>query len=178
MTPILGIMASGMSGNLWAPGKDYDSIATSTVGGTSVTSVTFSSIPATYKHLQLRVFSDASTPTGFGLRFNNDSNSAWHYLKGDGTNVVSSASTYQAGDIYAGDTGTSSGYGVQIIDLLDYTNTNKFKVMRSLGGYDLNGSGVVSLRSGYWGSTAAITTVSFHSATWLQYSSFALYGVK
>jgi hypothetical protein len=28
MTPILGIMASGMSGNLWAPGKDFDSIAT------------------------------------------------------------------------------------------------------------------------------------------------------
>jgi hypothetical protein len=44
MTPMLGIMASGISGNLWAPGKDYDSIATTTVGGGGAASITFSSM--------------------------------------------------------------------------------------------------------------------------------------
>ena len=53
MTPILGIMASAISGNLWAPGKDYDSIATTTLGS-STASVTFSSIPSTYRYLQIR----------------------------------------------------------------------------------------------------------------------------
>ena len=112
------LTAGSKSSKLWDQETTlgtFESIATATVDSGGASTITFSSIPATYTHLQLRVFSDASTPTGFGLRFNNDSNSAWHYLKGDGTNATASASTYQAGDIYAGDTGTSSGYGVQII---------------------------------------------------------------
>jgi hypothetical protein len=56
MTPILGILASGMSGNLWAPGKDFDSIATTTVGAGGASTITFSSIPSTYRHLQIRLF--------------------------------------------------------------------------------------------------------------------------
>jgi hypothetical protein len=176
--PNLGIIASSKSGNLWSPGKDFDSIATVTVGGAGASTITFSSVPSTYRHLQLRIFSNATTLAGFGLRFNNDSNSAWHFLRGNGTVAAVGASVYQAGDMYAGDTGTSGNFGVQVIDLLDYASTDKFKVMRSLGGYDLNGSGIVSLRSGYWGSTAAISDIKVTSASWLQYSSFALYGVK
>jgi hypothetical protein len=172
------MLAGNTTWNPWSPANDYDSIATVTVGAGGATEAAFTLIPSTYRHLQLRIFSNATTLAGFGLRFNNDSNSAWHFLRGNGTVAAVGASVYQAGDMYAGDTGTSGNFGVQVIDLLDYASTDKFKVMRSLGGYDLNGSGIVSLRSGYWGSTAAISDIKVTSASWLQYSSFALYGVK
>ena len=180
MTPILGIMASGMSGNLWAPGKDFDSIATTTVGGTSVSSVTFSSIPATYKHLQIRMYLNSAAINDVGMYFNGDNNSAWHFLKGDGTNATAGASTYQAGSAYTSVNGTSTSPGGAITDILDYANTNKFKTARTLGGYDANGSGQIALRSSYWASTAAITSVTIVAATsnFTQYSSLALYGVK
>jgi hypothetical protein len=52
--PILGIIASAITGNLVT--TSYESIETVTVGsGGSATVLTFSSIPATYTHLQIRV---------------------------------------------------------------------------------------------------------------------------
>jgi hypothetical protein len=66
------------------------------------------------------------------------------------------------------------------MDILDYANTNKFKTTRTLTGSDLNGSGVVSLDSGSWRSTSAITSITFTARANLinTYSSFALYGIK
>ena len=54
--PILGIIASSIQGSKTTA---YESIATQTVGAGGVASVTFSSIPSTYKHLQLRIMSRA-----------------------------------------------------------------------------------------------------------------------
>lgn len=180
MTPILGITASQITGHLWAPGKDYDSIATTTVGGTSVSSVTFSSIPSTYRHLQIRMYLNSAATNDVGIYFNGDNNSAWHFLKGDGANATAGASTYQAGSGYTTVNGTSTSPGGAITDILDYANSNKFKTVRTLGGYDANGSGQIALRSMYWASTAAITSVTIVAATsnFTQYSSLALYGIK
>ena len=52
--------------------------------------------------------------------------------------------------------------------------------MRSLGGYDANGSGNVGLFSGVWMNTAAITSISLlsDSGNQEQYTQFALYGIK
>jgi hypothetical protein len=73
---------------------------------------------------------------------------------------------------------TSNTYGVFIIDILDYANTNKYKTVRTLGGYDANGSGVVSLRSNSWRNTSAITSVKFYTGGTTSDSRFALYGIK
>jgi hypothetical protein len=59
--PILGIIASSKL----TVSNSYESIATTTVGSGGSATVTFSSIPATYKHLQVRTLirsagSDAS----------------------------------------------------------------------------------------------------------------------
>jgi hypothetical protein len=50
--PILGIIASAITGNLVT--TSYESIATVTVGGGGAATVAFTSIPATYTHLQIR----------------------------------------------------------------------------------------------------------------------------
>jgi hypothetical protein len=89
VSPILGIYASQISGHLFAPSGAYDSIATATFTGSAL-SVTFSSIPSTYTHLQIRGL--ARTPSGndqIDLRFNGDSgnNYSMHGLSGDGAST-------------------------------------------------------------------------------------------
>jgi hypothetical protein len=81
-----------------------------------------------------------------------------------------------------GASSTASIFGVAVCDILDYTNTNKYKTVRSLSGHDQNGSGYVTLMSGSWRNTAAITSITIlrdsGGANLTQYSQFALYGIK
>ena len=76
---------------------DFESI--STVSGTgSNSSVTFSSIPADYQHLQIRWISKSTNAGSFNwLNFNSDTSSVYanHYLYGDG------ASTFVGADVNA-----------------------------------------------------------------------------
>ena len=177
MTPILGIMASQISGHLST--LSYESIATVTVGSGGSSSISFSSIPSTYKHLQLRAYA----PTGqyFNIRFNGDtttSNYREHYLGGTGSSVYVGSNASNL--FFPGAGGWSQPY-VGILDILDYQNTDKYKTQRVLEGYDPNGTGgEINLRSGLWMSTSAISSIvlSRSGASVGQYSSFALYGIK
>jgi hypothetical protein len=177
------------SGNLTAPG-DVDPgamipIATA-VGG--ATSITFSSIPSTYTHLQIRGIANNGESSGYNnqaLRFNGDTSTAYavHRLSGDGSSVTAGAQTSgtQINDIFRVPP-TSSGYfGAFVIDILDYTSTNKNKTVRVLTGGDSNGSGWIGLHSGLWYATpAAITSITLLSSVgnFGANSSFALYGIK
>lgn len=163
---------------------DFEHIETQSVGSGGAASVTFSSIPGTYKHLQLRAFVPfASGVNSVALQFNGDtgSNYTFHQIYGTGSAAGSNAAT-SATKAGLGITSTGSPYGsVAVIDLLDYVSTSKYKTARSLTGTDSNGAGVVSLRSSLWLSTNAISSilVAFDNAVNLpQYSTFSLYGVK
>jgi hypothetical protein len=179
--PILGVIASGISGNLYNP--SYESIATSTVGAGGTSSISFLSIPATYQHLQIRTFVANTTPAnGAYFYFNGDTTAANyvnHQYNYNGTSVTAGWDSTNAYPIYF--TGSTSGFGIQIIDILDYANTNKFKTIRSVGGYDTNGTGYLYSTSSLWKSTSAgssITITAPGATTFTQYSSFALYGIK
>ena len=179
--PILGIMAS--------QGKaltDYESIQTVTVGAGGSVSIDFTSISSAYTHLQLRGINRNETANNtFRLRFNSDSGSNYsrHFLYGDGSTVTPVGAASQT-SIGAGIISTSTQganiFSSFVIDILDYKDTTKYKTMRSLGGYDANGSGFVGLFSGVWLNTAAITSITLlsDSGDQNQYSSFALYGIK
>jgi hypothetical protein len=185
MSPILGIYASQISGHLWAPSGAYESIATLSGSGAGRT---FSSIPQTYTHLQLRMYLrdvSASNPSQSFLRFNGDtgSNYTYHYLQGNGSSATSLAGTglgYMSLPLIPGSTQLANNYGCIIVDILDYTNTNKNTTVRTLGGYDNNGSGAVALFSGLWLNTAAVTSIQ--AGAFFQsddtYSQLALYGIK
>ena len=183
MSPILGIYASQISGHLFAPSGAYDSIATTTLTTTS-SSITFSSIPATYTHLQVRWMCLNSAPqTDLKLQFNGDSSSvyAFHQLYGSGSAAGAGALSTQTRG-FTGSGGSSTNPGVGILDVLDYTSTTKNKTARALSGVDENGSGFISMRSNLYfpGTIGAITslTIAPDSGTFNQYSSFALYGIK
>jgi len=182
-----GILASGISGHL---GGNYTSIATQTVGSGGASSITFSSIPQTYTHLQVRAFYAASTGTLNDTlwQINSDSTSGNYYnlhqIRGDGSSATASAYNAISGGYIAPAPYSSSTtyFSSAIVDILDYTSTNKNKTFRALSGYDANGSGWVFYRSGlYFPSTpTAINsiTISPNGGSFTQYTQFALYGVK
>jgi hypothetical protein len=186
MSPILGIIASGISSSKAITGS-FESIATANGTGSSGT-ITFSSIPSTYSHLQIRAFAHstrtAGTDAGITMTVNSDSGSSYsrHILYGNGSTVTASAAssttTFYNYDITA-DNGNSSTYTAFIIDFLNYADGNKYKTLRSLHGFDKNGSGQIALVSGNWRSISAISSVSFVTDNYFTTATnFALYGIK
>jgi hypothetical protein len=188
--PVLGIVASQISGHLFAPSGAYDSIATTTVS-TAVSSITFSSIPSTYTHLQLRATlrtSDSGSYAGdIVIQFNSDTGTNYsnHILYGNGSSAGAAGASSQSKN-YTIFTSTAiagaSYFGAAIVDVLDYANTNKYKTIRSLSGADYNNTnGQVRFGSSVWLNTNAVSTITltdYVGTNFAQYSSFALYGIK
>lgn len=189
--PIFGITASS---NMSIKLTDFYQIATTTLGSATGT-VTFSNIPQTYTHLQIRT-SHQTARTVYPLdkifiRFNSDtgSNYSSHNLKGDGASASAAPENVaQIVDADSSSTSAASGglvFGALIMDILDYTNTNKYKTVRSISGFDTNGTvsgygGRAALLSGNWRSTNAITSITFtvdNAANYSANSKFSLYGV-
>lgn len=191
--PLLSTLAnaSARGYRIFAAGEinSYESIATVTVGAGGSSSISFTSIPSTFKHLQVRGIARttrASDQDALVMQLNSDtgSNYSRHQLNGDGTSATADAGTSTTGmqiNRFAASTATANTFGTMVSDVLDYTNTNKYTTVRTLGGYDNNGSGLITLNSGSWRNTAAVTTItltSLNGANFAQYSQFALYGIK
>jgi hypothetical protein len=166
-------------------------IATTLLSGTQAT-ISFTNIPQGYKHLQLRVLARtnraSNTQSNMLIQFNSDTGSnyyPYHSIDGDGSTAVASVSgtgTNINVNRLSGATADANIYGTIIVDMLDYQNTNKYKTTRSLGGIDLNGTGVVNFSSGLWLNTSPInrldiTTLS-GTASFIANSRFSLYGIR
>jgi hypothetical protein len=191
--PILGIIASQ---NYPRITNSYESIATVSVGSGGQSTVSFTSIPATFTHLQIRgiLRNTAGTASSNDLfmNFNSDTGTnyrAYKQVGGEGTGTgfaaASGTSTAALNKIanayFLNDGNTASVYSAWVCDILDYRNTNKYKVTRSLNGQDLNGSGSIRFFSGLWMSTSAITSIDLTvegGNNFKQYTQFALYGVR
>ena len=183
------MLAGNTTWNPWEPAGAYESIATTTVGSGGAASVTFSGIPSTYTHLQVRCLirsSVAGSEDSVVMRFNGDSasNYSYHFLFGNGSSANASATT-SASFIYPyavpGATFLSNAFGVQVTDILDYANTTKNKTTRTLAGYDDNSTGGrIALTSGAWYNTSAVTSIAITagSANIAQFSSISLYGIR
>jgi hypothetical protein len=182
-------MASSISGSKSST-TAYESIATVTVGSGGAADVTFSSIPSTYTHLQIRILvktAFANNQDGLNVQYNGATGSSYnyHYLGGNGSATYAgaggaSAQTFMQSVSIAGNN-NANVFGAIILDVLDYANTNKYKVQRAIGGTDSNGAGVVEMWSGLYIATTAISSIklySFNGSNINQYSSFALYGIK
>jgi len=172
-------------GNAYFVPTDFESIATVSVSGSNVSSITFSSIPSTYVHLQIRAFLVSGYSANNQFRFNGDSgnNYTWHQLQGDGSGASVYASNPTSNPPWGLNSGNSSYPMVSIIDILDYANTNKYKTVRTLSGNDGTGTTAsrVGLYSSVWMSTSAVTSIVLYNdggSTIAPNSRFALYGIK
>jgi hypothetical protein len=166
------------------PGS-YFPIATTTLA-TTASSITFSSIPATYKHLQVRLSASSSISQDIFFQLNGDTgnNYARHYMYGSGASPAAAGATVPAasGSLgYVSANTDASIFGTAIFDLLDYASTNKYKTTRSLTGYDNNSAGLIVLYSGLWQNTAAVNSLTMfpnNSGLFQQYTKASLYGIK
>ena len=181
--------SSFLAGNPAVTFSNFESIATVTVGSGGAPEVEFTSIPSTYTHLQIRAIVRSNRNTGdtLNVRFNSDTSSSYarHGLYGNGSSTGAVGGTsetqMQEWDNIADNSMTANVFAGGIMDILDYANTNKYKTVRSLQGTDVNGSGHIYLASGLWANTSAITSIKFYVAYGtgvMQYTQFALYGVK
>jgi hypothetical protein len=178
MSPIPGIVASQIQGHL--VNNNYVSISTQTLG-TTATTVTFSSIPSTYTHLQVRgllKLAESGSSDNWATFTANGTSTNAHQIQGSGSALSGTNLNPWFADM------PQSGvtpYGAFIIDISDYTNTNKNKVWRSLNGFDNNGSGYINFTSGFIIDTTAVSSITFGSRSGSGLaagSTFALYGVK
>jgi len=171
----LGILASA-----GGAASDYELIATSFGTGSSGT-VTFSSIPAGYKHLQLRYSALVSSGNPYiGIRLNGDSGSsyAYHTLYRNGATVNAGGASTQTSAIALGFISglSSSNVTSGITDIVDAFATTKYKTLKTHNG---NVNEIV-FASGLWQNSSAVTSVTaFISAgNFTTTSRFSLYGIK
>jgi hypothetical protein len=153
----------------------YTPLATITLGTTAST-VTFSSIPATYRDLVLVINHLPTNSAGAQIQVNNDttgSNYANVVMEGDGSTTVSYTGTgYMVTPAY----GNSTTRQTVIASFMDYSATNKHKTVLTKGGNSAIGTGAAASR---WANTAAINLIKIYHGTqqFTAGSTFSLYGI-
>lgn len=148
----------------------YVALAT-TVLSSTVSSVTFSSIPNTYRDLVLVVNGQTSTTAGASLQFNGDSGT--NYSMG----FMFATSGVVQSEQYSSQTSIGIGAfqtnGINVHHIMDYSVTNKHKtvlVRRDTPSYVVAGVG-------RWFNTNAITTVRFNANNMTSGTTLSLYGI-
>jgi hypothetical protein len=180
------ISRSMLVGNPSYVPPSFESIATATP--TSGSSITFSSIPSTYKHLQIRF--SVKSPSGLpslNITYNGDTSSSYtvHSLVGNGTSASATSAVSRTNFPIAWAYGMVATYqNVAIMDIIDYASTTKNKTARAFYGQDDNSgttSSTLELNSGLWINTAAINSLTVTVTGGLAYQSgttISLYGIK
>jgi len=150
-----------------------------------VASVTFSSIPATYEHLQLRCslrVAGMSTRNSTDLQFNSDtgSNYSLHRVHAYGTSITGAGWVSQT-KLYSpyatGKDATSADYSGEVVDILDYANANKNTSCQFFSYV----AGVPDLffSSGVWDDTSAVSSITLTGTLNITRGShYTLYGIK
>jgi len=160
----------------------YEPIATTTLGS-AASSITFSSIPATYTDLRIAlVVTGTSTANRVGLQYNSDtgSNYSFTYLRGDGATAISGANTANPQIRISAANQASTSLQFVTFDIFSYAGSINKTSLATLQN-DQNGSGDVIYSVGLWRNTAAITTATLmllNAGNYNTGTTATLYGIK
>jgi len=168
----------------------FESIATQTASG-SGTTITFNSIPSTYKYLQLHsYFALTNNDTDLNIRFNGDSGTNYTksqvYSSGTPSSSLQGTSSSRgltsiAGPVWYGN--STSGFVSTITYIFDYAASDKVKTHHTLTGGSIDTSGIgqgIFARMGLWNNSSdAISSMVLTSTggNIISGSHFALYGI-
>jgi hypothetical protein len=159
------------------PTPTYTPLATVTLGA-SASSVTFSSIPATYRDLRVVINSSNTTGATYAVffRLNSDTGSNYSDVRaiGDGSTAFSNGFTLTNGLLGWSSSGTLAA---TTGDFMDYSATDKHKTVLARGN---DSSGRVSMSALRWANTAAVTTLQLLSespSSFTSGSTFSLFGI-
>jgi hypothetical protein len=194
------IATGAKSSKLWDgetfPGY-FESIATVVVGSSGASEIIFDNIPQNYTHLQIR-FTARSTRDYNGnsgdviavqINSGNINTTNAHWLYGNGSSALAATNNPYIAlitDVSGGAAYTHpSNFGSGIIDIIDYSNSNKNKTVKALSGFDTNGGptngdlGAILLASSFYNTTASISRLRITClVNFMQHSNFALYGIR
>ena len=153
-------------------------IATTTLGSAAST-ITFSSIPATYTDLRLvLVGTGSSSGVNVNLRLNNDSGTNYSQtsLVGNGSAASSYRST-SASQFSDSQTYFDATVKMKTFDIMSYAgSTNKTVLFSGYG--DMNGSGAVESNVGLYRSTSVINRIDLSVViSFLAGTTATLYGI-
>lgn len=172
--------------SLYLPGS-YEAIQTISLTSNQQ-NITFTSIPQTYKHLEIRAVTRdtyGNTYPGTYAYFNGVGNGTFNYISGDGGNnngAIGGATSSYTGNSAGGDT-PAGNYDTWIARIPDYTESNKQKMMTIVQG---NSANTYSSHIAFWawssGATTPVTSILFGEGD-TNYklaagSHWALYGIK
>lgn len=156
------------------PSSTYTALATITLTSTD-TEIIFASIPATYRDLVLVADATSDANSGLYLRFNGISTSTYDTVGAYGNG--SSAISFSQNLTFTNANFISSGRGTNIIQLMDYSATDKHKTVLARASYAGNQA---QMAAAGWASTAAINQVSLFmdgGRSFQSGSTFSLYGI-
>lgn len=180
----LGILSAAGAGG---EAPTYELISTQIVSGSSTATITFSNLgdfASTYKHLQIRMsdrINFAGDEQSYQLKFNGNSGTRTHALYGIGSGSPASIDFGSAAIFLfsLGNNGATNNFTAKVLDILDPFSTTKNKTIRSLSGNPDPVNQRVILTSGFWDSTASVTSISLEVAqTFTAGSRYSLYGIR
>ena len=167
----------------------YKLIASNTVGSGGSSSIDFTSIPATYTDLLLKVSARRSDSTeGYlSLRFNANSGSNYSNktLRGTGSAASSSSdssATYLDFWVIPGTSYTATTFGNIDIYIPNYAGSTNKSVSAENVAEGNNATMYMQITAGLWAQTSAINQITLYAAgasgTFAQYSTAYLYGIS
>ena len=193
--PILGVIASSnQQARAFLPTGSYDALAVYTVPSGGASSITFAGIPQSgYQHLQIRCLINTTSGIGGSTCFTINGDTASNYTNHELTGYYNNGSAGYGGFSYTTSSGRNycqsliiNGFSAPLAiiwDILDYTNSTKYKTIKCLYGTDNNGSNSneIGLSSSLWLNTNTINSLTFTNTngySFPQYSQIALYGIR
>jgi hypothetical protein len=172
----------------------YESIQTIYLSSGSQLTLSFSSIPATFKHLQLRCslrsLRTNDIASTFRIRFNGDTgnNTIYNRLMNNGSGAATGFIAFPDQLVYiynaciSNQSAPTSFFSPLVVDIYNYSSSSIYKVYDSISGIPYastdqrTGKGM-----GAWASTTAINSLEFTTddgSNFAQYSHIGLYGIK
>ena len=150
----------------------YRPLATVTLGS-AASSVTFSSIPATYRDLIVVI--EGTTATNFNLttQVNSDTGNNYSTVEANGSSSGTQSFANTSLDRFYAASMQTARTNVTY-QFMDYSATDKHKTVLVRNGV---GGDRTSMVAGRWASTAAITSIFFYGGTFAAGSNFSLYGI-
>ena len=144
-------------------------------------SVTFSSIPATYRDLVLIVNATTSANAVVAIRLNSDSGGNYYFVQMRGySSTAASGSSSGVAQIWISDSASVASDPIMMrAEIMDYSATDKQKTVLGRADYSNSNNGsLVEATANRWASTAAVNAVSIFtsSGSFSAGSTFTLYG--
>jgi len=162
----------------------YTLISSTTVGSGGASSIDFTSIPATYTDLVIKLSARLASGVdcNFGISFNSSTaNFSYRLIQGNGAAASSSNGTSAITGLIVGTAGTSSTFSSTDIYIPNYAGSTN-KPFSTYAVTENNGTtAYIQNWANLWSNTSAITAISFNTSgngNFGQYTTAYLYGIS